>query len=88
MVLYCTRGSSALSMEANTEAPLFEGAQRILIHARMQIRAARAKLHCGEKEKLNLTPAEAHELRIHARLYGEWNSNEVELCDILNLAVS
>lgn len=59
--------------------PLLQGAPRILIHACKSRGAARARLHCGEKEKLNLTPAETHELRIHARLHGEGNSNEVEL---------
>lgn len=58
------------------------------MHACKSRGAARARLRCGEKEKLNLTPAETHKLRIHAGLHGEGNSNEVELCDILNLAVS
>lgn len=76
-------------MEANTKAPLLEGVQRILIDACMQIKGAvQATLHCGEKKNLILTPTKTHKLHFHASLYREENSNEVELCDILNLALS
>lgn len=54
MVFYCTSRFSVLSMEA----PLFEGAQRIVILACMQIKGVvQASLRCGETKKLILTLA-------------------------------